>query len=65
MVMEAQLMMLSAKLRYKITTDVTSVGAITMEEIKAESERLGLPVLEIIRLLFEFLIDYRFTSKGY
>ena len=62
---EAQLMMLSKTLRNKITTNGADVSAITMEEIEAESERLGLPVLEIIRLSFEFLIEYRFTSKGY
>lgn len=57
-------MMLSKNLINKITADQYS-GQITMTELKAESERLGLPVAEINRLLFEFLIEYRFTSKGF
>lgn len=58
-------MMLSEKLQNKITHNAVGVSVITMEEIEVESQRLGLPHLEIIRLLFEFLIEYRFTSKGY
>ena len=58
-------MMLSQSLLTKITSDDVGIGAITMEEIEAESDRLGLPALEIIRLSFEYLIEYRFTSKGY
>ncbi len=57
-------MMLSKDLLEKIKSDDVGTGVITMEEIKCESVRLGLPVLEIIRLLFDFLIEYRFNSKG-
>ena len=58
-------MMLSQKILTKITSDYADVGPITMEEIETESIRLGLPVAEIIRLSFEYLIEYRFTNKGY
>lgn len=56
-------MMLSNNITKKITSDDECV--ITLEDIEAESARLGLPGSEIIRLAFMFLIDYRFTSKGY
>lgn len=58
-------MMLSKNIREQIIADDNGTRTITIEEIENEAVRLGLPVLEIIRLLFDFLTEYRFPTKGY
>ncbi len=57
--------MISRNLLEKIQSDSSDDNFITPEDLEYESQRLGIPKQEIIRILFDFLIEYRFTSKGF
>ena len=54
----------SKNLLEKIMTNEAGV-VLTMEEIDREAELLGISNSEVIKQLFDFLIEYRFTSEGF
>lgn len=57
--------MISRSLLEKIQSNSSKDNFITPEDLEYESQRLGLSKLDIIDQLFDYLIEYRLTSKGY
>ncbi len=56
---------LSSKLLEKIMSDTSDDNSITSADLESESKRLGITKLDVINHLFDFLIEYRLTSKGF
>jgi len=57
--------MISRSLLEKIQSNSSENNFITPEDLEYESQRLGISKLDLINQLFDYLIVYRFTSKGY
>lgn len=57
--------MISRSLLEKIQSNTSEGNFITQEDLAYESQRLGITKLDVIDQLFDFLIEYRLTSKGY
>ena len=57
--------MISRSLLEKIQSNESEGNFISPEDLEYESQRLGITKLDVIDQLFDFLIEYRFTSKGY
>ena len=57
--------MISEDILEKIMSDNEDVGVVTMDEIDHEAQLLGISRLDVIQLLFDFLIEHRFTSMDH